>query len=146
MRVRKDPSPNKIPLSRAPGTRRREGDAAASPSLSLLFSSHDAGGRSRAVYFSFCHSPTASSSQRLLYGFSAWPLTPHGAGPVGTPFHCTCAGGVNPPLRQGFRLWRKPLYAASAAMGQGPPSPSASATPPPPAHRSGYCTDSPHGP
>ena len=33
----------------------------------------------------------------------------------GTPQNFTCAGGVNPPLRQGFRLWRKRLYAGLPA-------------------------------
>ncbi len=30
------------------------------------------------------------------------PRNPRGAGPVGAPGDFTCAGGVNPPLRQGF--------------------------------------------
>ena len=33
----------------------------------------------------------------------------------GTPIDFTCAGEMNSPLRQGFRLWRKRLYAGLPA-------------------------------
>ena len=33
----------------------------------------------------------------------------------GTPTNFTCAAGMNPALRQGFRLWRKRLYAGLPA-------------------------------
>ena len=54
---------------------------------------------SKAPYpFRFCHSATAISSHLLLYGLSAWPLTPQSVfhGP-GTPFISFAPGQINCP-------------------------------------------------
>ena len=53
--------------------------------------------------------PSPTTTQRGLAPFGFPPASP--ADCPGTPTNFICAAGMNPALRQGFRLWRKRLYA-----------------------------------
>ena len=57
--------------------------------------------------------PSSATTQRGLAPFGNPPASP--ADCPGTPVYFTCAAGVNPALRQGFRHWRKRLYAGLPA-------------------------------
>ena len=57
--------------------------------------------------------PTPATTQRGQRPLWIPPASP--ADCPGTPQDFTCVGEMNPPLRQGFRLWRKRLYAGLPA-------------------------------
>ena len=95
-------------------------------------------------YRYFWLSATASSSHRLLYGFSAW--VSHRAAPGGSPFDLTCAGRVNRPLRRDFAFGKMLARRAAPVQGHAGPATGTSGSPPPPARRTDCCRDSPRGP
>jgi hypothetical protein len=98
---------------------------------------------SRAAYLYLRLSATASSSHRLLYSFSAWPLFSR-AYPRGSPVYFFCAGGMNPP-GIGVLLRKTPAAPHLRRPGQGPPT-CIYGSQPPQARRTGCYTRSQRGP